>query len=146
MTIPVNALTITILSLILLALVATSYLAIGYILDSQKFKEPNRLRKMILMDNNLERRVDNLYAYIAWHVEDCSQVQAIKQGEYSVLCAFMVANAIEGLDRGQTTDILRQINEMARNLKNQTRQPHRKDEAEVAAVSDVVAGNAASVH
>lgn len=146
MTIPVNALTVTILSLILAALVVTSYLAVGYIIDYRKFREPNRLRSKILFNVNLQERTDDLYAYIAWHVEDVSQTQPVTQAEYCVLCAFMVANAIDGMGRQETSEMLRKINEMARELKNQTRQPVRKDSVVDLTVKQADGGDGAQIH
>ena len=144
--IPINALTVTILSLILLALVATTYLAVGYVMDYRRFKEPNALRSKILFNVNLQQRTDDIYNYLAWHMEDISRSQPITQGEYSVVCSMMVANSIEGMSRQDTSEMLRMINELARDMKNQTRQPYRKDNVvELTVKKDESTGDGAQV-
>lgn len=150
MTITLNAVSITLFSLMLLVLVITSYLAAGYILDYFKFKEPNDLRSKVLADVNLDRRSQNLYNYLAWHIEDCTQIQPLQLGEAMMLASYITANAIEGMGRSDTSETLRKINEMARELKNQTRQPHRKDDSNVVELTvkdkDEVTGDGASIH
>lgn len=133
--IPINALTITVFSLILLLLVATTYLAVGYIIDYRKFREPNALRSKALANVNLDQRTQDLYNYLCWHIEDCTQIQPLQVGEAMMLASYITANAIEGMDRPTTSETLRRINEMARSLKNESRQPYRKDAPSVVEIT-----------
>ncbi len=145
--IPINALTVTIFSLMLLALVATTYATVQFFLEHRKFTEPNRLRTNALADVNLDHRANNIYNYLCWHIEDVTQVQPLTQAEAISIATYMVANACEGMDRKETSHVMQQINENARKLKNMTRQPHRNDNVvELTVKKEEVSGDGAQVH